>query len=578
LTLYEAILTIWRPDHQALLLQNQYQRYAYAISDDEAYTSKTHNSHSGGVFGEGGTAGSVVAGTHRRDTNLVPKWSGWFNELRNTCFQMFGLLATGRVLFAPEIADMYPRLVAVLVDPVNLKSMEHRHFTQFLKHVIELLLVSCPAPLYPTHLEPILSPVIEHMRFRLEKTWLPVISSSPHAHATKALSSADCNSAAALASRGGDEWFSWYYAHTGLFVGDLDSVTSEAAVERYRVEISRTFSDLLQTALALKGEWALVLANQAKEEQAAKRNGATKLVVGPRNLINNDGVQLNANGTPKSAHQASIDARKLLRIHGLCHFLLLENERIAGNLTLVVVQCLGYPDAYTCRRMAKVCHRILETVAWSPQYTQLLGQQLFTQTVKNIVTEPKWMVGIEWDMINVIRDIYCRLVLGQTMQPGGQGAGLQQPSVLQNPNQFEQAKTVDRPLQGGGILVVASDLPRQILASLPGIGVAAVERLEQQMKSKRSAKDQKDVIRDLLRDAADQLKETNPSSSVNSGGAAASIFDRAVEEESLLHMYTRKNVVPDIGGGKLVTRSQAEKAARKQNEQEPEGMASAIFG
>jgi hypothetical protein len=80
--------------------------------------------------------------------------------------------------------------------------------------------------------------------------------------------------------------------------------------------------------------------------------------------------------------------------------LLLENEQIAFNLTLTVIQCLSYPDAYTCRRITKICHRILEAVAWSPLYSQVIGQQMFTQAVKNIVAEPKWMVGMEWDMIN----------------------------------------------------------------------------------------------------------------------------------------------------------------------------------
>jgi hypothetical protein len=101
-------LSAWRPEHQAIFLQNRYQRYAYAISDDEAYLSKNQSAASsgGGVFGEGGTAGSVVAGPDRRDMNLVPKWSGWFNELRNTCFQLFGLLAAQRVLFAPESVNV----------------------------------------------------------------------------------------------------------------------------------------------------------------------------------------------------------------------------------------------------------------------------------------------------------------------------------------------------------------------------------------------------------------------------------------------------------------------------------------
>lgn len=153
-------------------------------------------------------------------------------------------------------------------------------------------------------------------------------------------------------------------------------------------------------------------------------------------------------------------------------------------------QCLGYPDAYTCRRCTRIGHRILETVAWSPRYEQLLGNQMFLAAAKNIVTEPKWMVGIEWDMINLLRDIYCRLVLGQTLQPGGQGPGLQQPRNPNNPSQYEQAKAADKPLQGGGVLVDASNLPRQILASLPGVGIDAVNELDKKMTAKRSAKDQ----------------------------------------------------------------------------------------
>lgn len=576
LQVFEVTLCVWRPEHQAILLNNRYQRYVYAISDDEAFLARTQNSKSGGVFGEGGTAGSVVAGTDRREVNLVPKWSGWFNELRNTCFQLFGLLAGQRVLYAPEIAAIYPRIVSVLIDPLNLKSMEHRHFTQFLKHVVEFLLITCPCSLYKTHLEPVIAPIIDHMRYRLEKTWLPIFSATTPSGvnvvattATKALCSADCGKVAAIVTQGEDEWFSWYYAHAGLFVGDLDQVTSEAAVEKNRVDLSRTFSDMLQTALALKGDWALVLANLAREEQAVKKNDSSILSSGPRSRLLDDGVEVNADGTPKLAHQSAVDARKMLRINGLCHFLFLESEAVAGSLSLTVIQCLGYPDAYTCRRTVKICHRILETVAWSPQYSQLLGQQMFTQVVKNVVTEPKWMVGVEWDMINVVRDVYCRLVLGQVLQAGGQGPAQQQP-IGQNGNQYEQAKSVDKPLLGGGIQVLSSHTPRQILASLPGIGEAGVQQFEISMNTRRSAKDQKDCIRDLLRVAADNLTELNPTAG-GDGSAAAGIFDRAVAEESLLHANSRAKLVPDLPE-KLVTQSRLNKNAKESNQEDVGGL------
>lgn len=129
----DVTLEIWHPANQVILLQNPIKRYALAISDDEAYLSQKHDSNkNGGVFGEGGTAGSVVAGVDRRSQNLVPRWSGWLNELRNTCFQLLGLFAGERVLYAPELAGFFPKFVSVVTNPVHLRSMEHRHMNQFL--------------------------------------------------------------------------------------------------------------------------------------------------------------------------------------------------------------------------------------------------------------------------------------------------------------------------------------------------------------------------------------------------------------------------------------------------------------
>lgn len=128
----DVTLGIWHPSTQAVLLQNSVDRYALAISDDEAYLSQKHDSKNGGVFGEGGTAGSVVAGVDRRAINLVPRWSGWLNELRNTCFQLLGLFAGERVLYAHELSGFFPKFVSVVANPAHLCSMEDRHMNQFL--------------------------------------------------------------------------------------------------------------------------------------------------------------------------------------------------------------------------------------------------------------------------------------------------------------------------------------------------------------------------------------------------------------------------------------------------------------
>ena len=285
-----------------------------------------------------------------------------------------------------------------------------------------------------------------------------------------------------------------------------------------------------------------------------KKGDASKLSSGPISRINNNdnATRLNADGTPRGENEAAIEARKTLRINEMCRFILLADERVAYSLASAVVDALEYPDAYTCRRCTKICHRILEACAWDARYTQLIGSRMFGKAVKAIVTEPKWMVGIEWDMINLIRDIYVRLVLGQTLLPGGQGPAIQQPKHPTNPQALEQAKNADKPLIGGGILCVPTDLPREVFAGLPGIGVEKVRQLDADTSDKCSANDQKDALLELLRVAAENLKQAEGKSS------DSSVFGRADESEGLLGQNIKRNWVAG-DTEKLVTASMVRK-------------------
>lgn len=204
-------------------------------------------------------------------------------------------------------------------------------------------MLSCPATLYNSHLAPIVGPVFEHIKYRLDHSWAHILNAASISvpDAGKALTTTNCNSAAVHAARGGEDWFASYYMRSGIFVGELDSVTAEAAVEKYRVEITRTFCDMLQAVLALKGDWALVLANLAKEEQASRqRPGGRQIRTGPRNRIGNPPLpgQVNADGSPRNEKVIALEARKLLRINGICHFLFLENEGVAGSLSVSIIQ------------------------------------------------------------------------------------------------------------------------------------------------------------------------------------------------------------------------------------------------
>jgi hypothetical protein len=311
--------------------------------------------------------------------------------------------------------------------------------------------------------------------------------------------------------------------------------------------MSRHFCDMLQAAFALKGDWALVLANQAKDEQTVRTSS-----------VRDNDESVNVDGTPRTALHLALDARKLLRIQKLCRYLLLDEVHVAEPIVVAIIDSLQYPDAYTCRRCTKLCHRILEAVAWTDHYTDILGNRLLSILVRAAITEPKWMVGCEWDLINLIRDIYCRLALGQTLSFGGQGPGMEHPFNIVT-GRFEQAKTVDNPLQGGGLLCIPSALPRQVLVSLPGITLDMVQEMEKCMTLKRSSKDQKDVLRDLLRQSAEQLKVSETQENF------LGMFSRAAESESLLSQHARKPIVTDLPE-RLVTHRMVMKAGDREKD------------
>jgi len=545
----DTVLKLCRPEYQVRFFLDPCQCYMYAISDDEAYLATKRKDACGGVFGPNGTAGSIVSGINRKQKNLLPRWSGWLSELRNGCLQLLGMMAEQRVLYSPEFSPYYPSLVQVLLNQESLRSMEHRHIAQLMKQFIEPMIITCPSPLYHSHVAPLLCPLFDHLNMRITSSWAPLVGNSPTKHIMKALTSEKCVSFARASTNISDEWFHAYYARGGLFVGDLDPVTSEAMTEKVRLEVTRVFADMLMSAFALKGEWALVLANICKEEQALKKNDLSLLNSVPGTQVCNDGeTRVNADGTERIRNQTDVEFRQLARIKAMLKFLLLENETIAGPIVIFFINGLSYPDGYTCRRCIKLCHRVTETCAPDPAYTEILGKRMFEAAIKSIVLEAKWMVGIEWDMIALVRDIYCRLVLGQSLLPGAQGAG-QQTGLEADGVTFVQSKNAANPLLGGGVLCLPSDIPREVLASLPGVSVDDVRALEKNLKENMSAKDQKDALRDLLRIAADNVKNAG----LNLGGSQE-------KEESVLHQKTLQASIPDIPE-QLIINSQVNKDA-----------------
>jgi len=296
--------------------------------------------------------------------------------------------------------------------------------------------------------------------------------------------------------------------------------------------------------------------------------------------LENSTQRFNANGTPRTANQDALEARKVARINALASFMLVESSSIALPLVSTIIKCICYPDAYSSRRCIRMCHRVLEVAVSYPQYTEIIGNEMFSTVLKMIVYEPKWMVGMEWDMISLVRDIYCRIVLGQCLLPGGQGASMQQPRAPYDAKTFEQSKNAAKPLNGGGILCLSSDIPTNVLLSLPigSNGQLLVAQLHASLKENLSAKAQKDLLRNMLRMVASNVKAQEG----DQGNNGDTLFGRVDEEESVLNQKLRVSLVPSIPEKLVITsktlREKQDRLTQSENELIGAKNLQALFG
>lgn len=251
----------------------------------------------------------------------------------------------------------------------------------------------------------------------------------------------------------------------------------------------------------------------------------------------------NADGSSRTPEYLVQEAALLGRIDAIGNYLLSE-ERIAWTIIATAIDSMTYANAQNARKIYQICHVIVEYCAHQEKYEELLGK-MFTVAVSQLIAEPKWLSGSEWSLIMLIRDLYCRLVLGQALLPGGQGPAME---CEFKDGLFIQYKNAGVAREGGGVLVRPSDIPRNCLCSLPGSSVQAVKDLEGHMKNKRSAKDQRAAIKDFLSVCAKFM-------SAREGERGDGVFGRVADQESAL---TPTKVTPS---------KKKKKKNRKQNQQ-----------
>ncbi|GAB9466786.1 Exportin-5-like protein [Globisporangium polare] len=298
----------------------------------------------------------------------------------------------------------------------NLEVMEHRHIKNQLAYVFLPFLKSCPQELYPTLLDPVLSHIFGHLVQRFSSCFVKASSS---------LADGDY----ALNKTKKTPW-------SALIVG-VEEAKHDVAQEKMLMDLARQVMEFLEFAID------------------------AKTVVGgdtdnPKHVMN-----------PEDEYQRD--------------FILLQSGSLPFSIGALLVQIIGWKDTMSCRKAALLGEKLVNMLHSDPKFNAMLGRDVFSVSLEALLYEHVGHVkedGLKWELINLARNIYCRLALG--LVP------------------VEECKGIDpcnQPLRPASSLCM---LPREILLSLPDVALAQVEALDVFLREKHSMKTQKNAFKEFL--------------------------------------------------------------------------------
>jgi len=309
--------------------------------------------------------------------SVAAKWACMLNELRSSIYQIARLWIDSRCAFCNDSSQTTASLFSAcgLVqseDATFLETMEHRHVSSLLKHILEPLVLRCPPSLYPTHLAPVLQRVVMHVEARLALSW-------------------DKSNTSETAA---------FYRSSGLAMVAFDDTSQLLMAEAMRRDLSRQYLEVLQVAFALKGELAapVSLALKAFDKRHKLRAGDD----------GENGARIQAAQDRRAAHVGAMRECLLPKGRG-------TDETIAPLIRTVVRSIRSWADVPTCRCAVKIAETVIQRYYSDMSYWPALAL-LFEEALGALVSEPPWLAnaGCEYDMLSLCRASYVALVLSSS--------------------------------------------------------------------------------------------------------------------------------------------------------------------
>lgn len=162
-------------------------------------------------------------------------------------------------------------------------------------------------------------------------------------------------------------------------------------------------------------------------------------------------------------------------------YLLSQCASVPFSIGAILGQVLRWKDTLSCRRATILGDKMVSLLHTDGKFHTLLGRDMFSAALQALLHEHVGHVkedGLKWELINLARNIYCRLTLG--LMP------------------VEECKGIDPCNQPTKPASELCFFPREVLLSLPDVTTAHVDTLDGFLREKHSVKTQKNAFKELI--------------------------------------------------------------------------------
>jgi hypothetical protein len=252
---------------------------------------------------------------------------------------------------------------------------------------------------------------------------------------------------------------------------------------------------------------------------------------------------------PEKDTDESREAQKQARRAALHHLIFGdESSNVTAPFLQAVTVLLTLPDSGALKTGILLARAIAAHAEKDSRLVPCVGKDFFSAALQALVMQHKWSAGLEWELLDLLQESFCMLVLGLELSPGATPTEAARLAKQQQRQQQQLSQGVDYGSPVKALLQV-------------GIRMPAIENLQRLLLGCAKQKKRREYFKDFMTPIIEHYAAMRAAG--GSGGIASTGESSGASTDSLFAKKASAAAVQDIRAqtGKPATKKQVTAAA-----------------